>query len=53
MLKDNFPNIVIVQLPELSTGAGEMMYMIVPELFASQTAELAYSEKNETGPRGS
>ena len=45
MLKDNFPNIVIVQLPELSTGAGEMMYMIVPELFASQTAELAYSEK--------
>ena len=49
MLKDNFPSIVIVQLPELSTGAGEMMYMIVPELFASQTAELAYSEKMRLG----
>ena len=49
MLKDNFPNIVIVQLPELSTAAGEMMYMIVPELFASQTAELAYSEKMRLG----
>ena len=49
MLKDNFPNIIIVQLPELSTAAGEMMYMIVPELFASQTAELAYSEKMAPG----
>lgn len=45
MLKDNYPNLEIVQLPELSTGAGEMLYLIVPEVFASSTAELAYSEK--------
>ena len=49
MLKDNFPALTIVQLPELSTGAGELLYMIVPEVFASPTAELAYSEKMRMG----
>ena len=49
MLKDNYPNLEIVQLPELSTGAGEMLYLIVPEVFASSTAELAYSEKMRMG----
>lgn len=49
MLKDNFPGLTIVQLPELSTGSGELLYMIVPEVFASPTAELAYSEKMRMG----
>lgn len=49
MLKDNYPNLKIIQLPELSTGSGEMLYLIAPELFASKTAELAYSEKMRMG----
>lgn len=49
MLEDNFPNIEIVQIPELSTAQGEMLYMIVPEVYASSTADLAYSEKMRLG----
>ena len=49
MIKDNFPNMEIVQLPELSTGAGEWAYMVVPELFGESTADLAYSEKMRMG----
>ena len=32
MLLENYPNMEIVQLPELSTAAGEMLYMTVREL---------------------
>ena len=49
MIKDNFPNMEIVQLPELSTGSGEWAYMIVPELFGESTADIAYSEKMRMG----
>lgn len=49
MLMDNFPNLSIVQLPELSTASGEWAYMLVPELFASPTVELAFSEKMRMG----
>lgn len=49
MLRDNFPNLTIVQIPELSTSAGENALIIVPELFAGATAELAYSEKMRFG----
>ena len=45
MLKDNYPNLKIIQLPELSTASGEMLYLIAPELFASKTAELAYPKR--------
>ena len=45
MLKKNLPNIEFVTVPELSTQAGEMLYLIVPELFGIQTAICAYSEK--------
>lgn len=45
MLKQSFPNLEIVQLPELSTTAGEMLYMVVPELMGVQTGITAYSEK--------
>lgn len=49
MLEDNFPALSIVQIPELSTGSGEWALMIVPEVFASPTVELAYSEKMRLG----
>nr|DAH44246.1 MAG TPA: major capsid protein [Caudoviricetes sp.] len=32
LLQENYPNITIVQLPELSTSAGEMLYMSIPDL---------------------
>lgn len=45
MLKGSFPNIEIVQLPELSTGAGEMLFMVVPEFMGVKTGISAYSER--------
>lgn len=45
LLKENYPNIEIVQLPELSTDGGEMLYMIVPEVLGDETGFTAFSEK--------
>ena len=45
MLKQSFPNIEVVQLPELTTTAGEMLYMTVPDLFGIETGICAFSEK--------
>lgn len=45
MLKQSFPNLEVVQLPELTTTAGEMLYMTVPDLFGIETGICAFSEK--------
>ena len=45
MLQENYPNIVIEQLPELSTSAGEMLYMTVPNLMGDATGFCAFSAK--------
>jgi len=45
MLKDNFPNLEIVELPQLTTTAGEMLYMTVPNVMGFDTTINAYSEK--------
>ena len=45
MLKQNFPNLEIVQLPELSTNQGEGAMMIVPSLYGVDTVNLVYSDK--------
>lgn len=45
MLKQNFPNLEIVQLPELSTNQGEGVMMIVPSLYGVDTVNLVYSDK--------
>ncbi len=45
MLTDNFPNLEIVQLPELATAEGNKLYLVIPELDAVPTAFCAYSEK--------
>lgn len=45
MIKDNFPNLEVVQLPELSTQAGEQIKMIVPSLYGVDTVNLVYSDK--------
>lgn len=49
LLKSNYPNLEIVFLPELTTEAGSMLYLAVPELFGEITAECAYSEKMRMG----
>lgn len=45
MLKQNFPNLEVIQLPELSTNAGEGVFMIVPSLYGVDTVNLVYSDK--------
>lgn len=45
MLQENYPNLVIEQLPELSTAAGEMLYMVVPSLMGDETGFGAFSAK--------
>lgn len=49
LLKNNFPNLEVIQLPELSTDAGSMLYLTVPELLGEPTAECAFSEKMRFG----
>ena len=49
LLQENFPNLEIVQAPELSTASGELLYMVVPELFGDATGECAFSEKFRMG----
>lgn len=43
LLKGNYPALTVVQLPELSTTSGEMLYLTVPELLGDKTGETAYS----------
>jgi hypothetical protein len=45
MIKDNFPNLEVVQLPELSTNQGEQIKMIIPSLYGVDTVNLVYSDK--------
>lgn len=49
MLKTNYPNLTIVQIPELSSGGTNTLYLTVPELFGVRTAEFAYTEKMAFG----
>lgn len=49
LIKNNYPNMKVIQLPELSTDAGSMLYLAVPELMGEPTAENAYSEKMRFG----
>lgn len=45
LLKVNYPNLKIINLPELQTQAGSVLYLTVPSLLGEITAENAYSEK--------
>ena len=49
MIKDNFPNIEIIALPELSTSAGERVLLEVPELMGVSTVDCCYSDKYRLG----
>ena len=49
MLKANYPNLKVVQVPELTSGGVNTLYLTVPELFGVRTAEFSYSEKMAFG----
>lgn len=49
MLQENYPNIKFVQLPELSTSAGEMLYMTVTDLYGEETGFCAFSRAFQLG----
>lgn len=49
MLKQNYPNLTIVQLPELSTAQGETLYLTVPFLNGTATGNTAYADKYRLG----
>lgn len=49
MLKQNFKNIEIIQIPELSTNAGEYLFMEIENLYGVDTMNLAFSEKLRAG----
>lgn len=49
MLQENYPNIEFVQLPELSTDTGEMLYMTVRELYGDETGWSAFSMAFQLG----
>lgn len=49
LLKDTYPNMRVVQIPELSTPAGEMLYLTMLEADGARVAEAAYSEKYRLG----
>ena len=49
MLKANYPNLKVVQVPELTSGGTNTLYLTVPELFGVRTAEFSYSEKMAFG----
>lgn len=49
LLKVNYPNLVVVQLPELSTAQGETLYLTVPELDGVKTGITGYADKYRLG----
>lgn len=49
MIKDNFPNLEVVQLPELSTNAGEQIKMVIPSLYGVDTMNVAFADKLRVG----
>ncbi|MBS5291685.1 MAG: DUF2184 domain-containing protein [Sutterella wadsworthensis] len=44
LLKEHFPNLKIEKVPELKTKEGNMLYLCLPNLLGSKTAELAFNE---------
>ena len=49
LIKQTYPNMEIVQIPELSTISGEELYLSMVEVDGIAVAETAYSEKYRLG----
>ena len=49
MLKENYPNLEIVQLPELSTKQGETLYLTVRSLLSQETGAAGYTDAMKFG----
>jgi hypothetical protein len=48
-IKDNFPNLRIVTLPEFNTLGGNLVQLIIDELEGEKTAYCAFTEKQRAG----
>lgn len=49
LIKANYPNMTVEQVPELSTPAGDMLFLTLREVDGVSVAEAAYSEKYVLG----
>jgi hypothetical protein len=49
-LKKNFPNLRVETAPEMSTAAGELVYLIVEEYEGVRTIEPTFTEKMRVHP---
>lgn len=49
LIKETYPNMEVVQIPELSTVSGEELYLTMGEVDGIAVAETAYSEKYRLG----
>ena len=49
MLNKYFTNLTVVTLPEMTTGGGELVMMVAPEVNAQKTGVLAFGEKLMAG----
>lgn len=49
LIKANYPNMAVEQVPELSTPAGDMLFLTLREVDGVSVAEAAYSEKYVLG----
>lgn len=45
LIKENYVNMEVIQLPQLDTAEGSKLYLCVPELAGEATAENAFAEK--------
>lgn len=45
IIKDNYPNLEIVAVPEYETAAGDLIQLILPEYNGSDNVQLAYNVK--------
>ena len=49
LIKANYPNMEVVQVPELATAAGDMLYLTLKDADGISVAEASYSEKYRLG----
>jgi hypothetical protein len=49
LIKETYPNMEVVQIPELSTVSGEELYLTMGEVDGIAVSETAYSEKYRLG----
>lgn len=49
MARVSYPGLTVVQIPELSTASGEILYLIAPSIIGVESANTAYGDKFRLG----